>query len=256
MKKRAIIDKIEGNGEIPIGGMAMASKYPEIKKYILEKIKKGDLKENMAIPTERELTSLFNVSRMTVRRAVDDLINEGVLTRKFSSAPIVAKQRIGRHSGKNSIRKDEFYSRIQDYEVDVIRFSIVTDSNRAKRRLGIENEEIYKIERVQSADGIPIVYENIYLPKKYFDCITKKDCEKSMSEVVEEFQKIPFKISDIHYKYIIEAKSATQTQANLLRIEKNGPLLQTTNIAMLGNTPIYMGVNMYSGDSYSFETES
>lgn len=55
----------------------MAAKYPKIKKYILEQIDNGKFKEDVMLPSEKEFTELFNVSRMTVRRAFDDLIQDG-----------------------------------------------------------------------------------------------------------------------------------------------------------------------------------
>ena len=58
----------------------MAAKYPEIKKYILEQIDNGKFKEDVMLPSEKEFTELFNVSRMTVRRAFDDLIQDGVFS--------------------------------------------------------------------------------------------------------------------------------------------------------------------------------
>ena len=70
----------------------MAAKYPEIKKYILEQIDNGKFKEDVMLPSEKEFTELFNVSRMTVRRAFDDLIQDGVLIRKRGSGLFLAKK--------------------------------------------------------------------------------------------------------------------------------------------------------------------
>lgn len=68
----------------------MAAKYPEIKKYILEQIDNGKFKEDVMLPSEKEFTELFNVSRMTVRRAFDDLIQDGAqMALKAHSIPLV-----------------------------------------------------------------------------------------------------------------------------------------------------------------------
>ncbi|WP_300630863.1 uroporphyrinogen decarboxylase family protein [uncultured Thomasclavelia sp.] len=85
----------------------MAAKYPEIKKYILEQIDNGKFKEDVMLPSEKEFTELFNVSRMTVRRAFDDLIQDGVLIRKRGSGLFLAKKKMSRSMNQISVSKDE-----------------------------------------------------------------------------------------------------------------------------------------------------
>lgn len=54
-------------------------KYRIIKEYLIEKIENGELKENDRIPSERELMERFNVSRITVRKALEELSMEGYI---------------------------------------------------------------------------------------------------------------------------------------------------------------------------------
>lgn len=60
---------------------SMAPKYYIVKRAIIRKIEKEEYKENELIPSERELTEMFGVSRITVRRAVDELVGENYLYR-------------------------------------------------------------------------------------------------------------------------------------------------------------------------------
>ena len=55
---------------------SMAPKYYIVKRAIIRKIEKEEYKENELIPSERELTEMFGVSRITVRRAVDELVGK------------------------------------------------------------------------------------------------------------------------------------------------------------------------------------
>ena len=58
-----------------------APKYLQVKQKIIHNIDNGSYKEKEAIPSERELITLFDVSRITVRKAIDELVNEGYLYR-------------------------------------------------------------------------------------------------------------------------------------------------------------------------------
>ena len=55
--------------------------YLQIQEYLAEKIVSGDLKPETRILSERELSTELGVSRMTVRRAITELVNEGLLER-------------------------------------------------------------------------------------------------------------------------------------------------------------------------------
>ena len=73
--------------ELPLGmklkaaDQSMAPKYYIVKRAILRKIETEEYVGNELIPSERELTELFGVSRITIRRAVDELVGENYLYR-------------------------------------------------------------------------------------------------------------------------------------------------------------------------------
>lgn len=69
----------------------MASLYPFIKEDILKDIQSGVYQEDKMLPPEREFTEKYRVSRMTIRRALDELIQDGVLIRKSGSGVFIAK---------------------------------------------------------------------------------------------------------------------------------------------------------------------
>ncbi|MBC7958581.1 MAG: GntR family transcriptional regulator [Vallitaleaceae bacterium] len=85
-------------------GDQIETKYQLVKDYITEYIQKGALKFNDKIYSELELMNLFNVSRHTVRKAIDDLVNEGWLYKKqgkgtFISNPKANEEKQGRLIG-------------------------------------------------------------------------------------------------------------------------------------------------------------
>jgi len=65
-------------------------KFAQIKRFIIDKIKSGEWPEHSRIPSENELTVQFSVSRMTARRALTELTEEGILTRSQGLGTFVA----------------------------------------------------------------------------------------------------------------------------------------------------------------------
>ena len=113
----------------------MASKYIDILNYLIENIENNTYKKGDVLPTERELTSTFNVSRMTIRRALDELIDEGYALRKRGSGVYVSYQKKAFSADKISIRHHEDI--IQQYglvQVKVVEFKKVK-ANRLIREL-------------------------------------------------------------------------------------------------------------------------
>lgn len=230
----------------------MSAKYPEIKRYIIDKINKGEYKQGVMLPSEKEFTELFHVSRMTVRRALDDLIQDGLLRRKSGSGVFLTEKKLERSVSKISVSKDESIHQLyKTLSVKVIDLKMIDNHYLAKKYLDIEDEKIIQLKRVQLGDGKPIVYENLFLPLKYFTPFEKEECLQGFENVVEKH----FLKKDVYEKnnIIIEARTATKKIATLLQIAVNDPILQivVTAVDKEGNK-YYCGVNSYAGDQFIY----
>ena len=75
--------------------------YQSIKDHVLEKIQDGSWLEGAAIPSEQSLTKTFDVSRMTVNRALNEFSNEGVFIRVQGSGTFVVRAQIPSHAATN-----------------------------------------------------------------------------------------------------------------------------------------------------------
>lgn len=233
----------------------MAVKYPEIKESILSKVKEGVYTQGQMLPPERELTALFNASRMTVRRALDELIQEGILIRKSGSGVFVAKEKLTRSSQRVSIHSDqEIAQKYGVNRVKVISLKTVTNHVVSNRLLQLESDqEVWQLKRVQYAGKTPIVYENIFLPKAYFKDLEKVDCSVSMSQIVE--QTILIKDRKEERKIEVEAVLASTNLAKYLEISKDSPILQMNIIIYHQGKPIYCGKDSYDGNSFRYQNE-
>lgn len=80
--------KLNTTSDIPL--------FKQLKNDLLEQIKKGIYISGQQIPTETELSELYHVSRITIRRAITELCNEGVLIKKQGKGTFVKERKIFR----------------------------------------------------------------------------------------------------------------------------------------------------------------
>lgn len=230
----------------------MSAIYPVIKEYIVKNIKDGTFQEGMMLPPEKVFTTKFEVSRMTVRRAFDELIQDGILVRKKGQSVFVAKKKMHRSLSRLSISSDK--DLIQEFgpiRIEVISLKIVKDHPVANELLKVKSdEEVWQLKRVQLGWDIPIVYEIIYLPKKYFNTFTKEECQQSLSKF------LPIKMKEkknIDNKVEVNAMLATPNIAELLDVDRHAPILQLDNVCYdEDGTRIYCGRDYYDGRTFKY----
>lgn len=202
---------------------AMLPKYYILKQKLIEKIDQEEFKANEIIPSERELIEMYDVSRITVRKAIDELANEGYLYKV---------------QGKGTYVKADAYSQdlisLTSCTQDVIRLGMTpsrkvisatvqpADSKRCHNLELGKNEKVYRLERVYYADNEPINHTVTYLPYKMFPGIEKYDFSKdSLYKVLEE--KYDTKITKATRS--IEAILAKDEIAEYLNIKPDMPIL-------------------------------
>lgn len=233
--------------------------YTEVKEYILKKIEEQEYKPGCKIPPEREFTEKLSASRMTIRRAVDELIQEGILIKKKGkgvSGTYVAVPKKERNIDRISIFTDqEFLQEYGQIRIEVLETKVVQNHSVSQKLLGTDiNEKVLQVKRIQYGWDIPIVYENIFFPFQYFPHIQEANFKQSISLIVDEYLR-----KDIHQgKTIVEVESLLSTQkiSTYLSLSKDSPILQL-NIVVYDkdNHPIYCGKDSYDGNSFKYSSE-
>lgn len=130
--------------------------YLEIKQRIINEI--ADKPVNAPICSERELSFKYQSSRMTVRRAIDELVDEGILYRDKNRGTFVADRKLN----KKNTSTESLQSRDgRDYRM--IYYSVKDADKKIAPCLGIGTEDpMLRVVRVNEADGEPQSVEEIY----------------------------------------------------------------------------------------------
>lgn len=184
---------------------------------ILEQIANGDLQVNKRLPSESELCEIYNVGRNTVRHALGDLVNKGVLTTVHGVGTFVADVR--------TVKTAEYlYGFTQEMELgghdvtsQVLEAEIIPADPYLTRRLGVQlGAEVVFLYRVRLMEGEPAAIERAYLPHELCPGILKYDfSNRSLYRILSEV----YNRRPDHAEQEIEASLATDEVARLLRLE-------------------------------------
>ena len=232
--------------EIPI--------YIQIAENLLERISTGELAPDERLPSERELSQILNVSRMTLRAALRVLDNKGLLVRRPGDGTYIAKPRIERQASKLVPFTESMSSRGFQASAKLIvferRLAEVSVANNLKVNI---SAPIYYFQRLRFINQEPVLLETCRLPIYRFPDLEHHDLEqRSVYEIVEtEYGVVPH-----HSEQSLEAVSATDFEAEWLGIETGTPLMLERRLVFdEQNLPLEYGHDLFRGDRFRFVTE-
>ncbi|KUO71152.1 MAG: hypothetical protein APF77_10410 [Clostridia bacterium BRH_c25] len=137
--------------------------YYQVKEDIINKIKDGIYSIEEKVPGENELQKIYNVSSITVRKALTDLVNEGYLYRIQGKGTYVAKPKINRLLNLMSFT-DEMKEKGIEPSTKIIEIKTVVDEMISKKLRISEDREITMVKRLRLADDVPIALQTSYVP--------------------------------------------------------------------------------------------
>ncbi len=151
--------RLDEGGQTPL--------YQQLREHVLRMIRSGQLEPGGALPAERVLAEILGVSRLTVRKAFDSLVAEGVLVRRQGSGTFVAR------------RFEQPLSFLSGFSQDMRARGMEPGSKQVRRGLGqatpeeamalslSPGEAVARICRVRTADDLPMAIECAVLPAEF-----------------------------------------------------------------------------------------
>lgn len=227
--------------------------YYQLKELILSEIKAGAYPKDSVIPTEKELSDMFDISRTTVRQAIAELVQEGWLYRVKSKGTFVSQPKIN----QDFIQKLESYNdqirrtgRIPHTEV--LDFKVIKATQEIAEKLEIaQGDPVIYLYRKRYADDDPIVVLKTYLPYEKCAFVMDHDFEQ------ESLYKVLSQDDDVKVYYVkrlVEASEATADDAAKLNMKKGKPIQFFVSVGYnIYGKPIEFSLARYRGDRSSFE---
>lgn len=227
--------------------------YFQLKELIMREIKNGSYKNGSMIPTEKELSEMFQISRTTVRQAIAELVQEGWVYRVKSKGTFVSKPKVNQDfiQTLKSFNDQIIYSgRVP--RTEVLDFKVVTPSEEVISALHLKPKQkaIY-IHRLRYADEEPMVTVKTYLPYESCDFVLTHDLvNESLYSILSANERV--KIYKI--RRLVEAVDATAYDMKYLNIKRGKAVQLFTSIGynIFGDIIEY-SLARYRGDRNSFE---
>lgn len=236
----------------PIDKSSPTPVYYQIKKELEESINNGGFQPLEKIPSEDDLAKFFNVSRMTVRKAIDQLVEEGLLLRRHGAGTFVSKSN---YIYKNDLsRLTSSTKDMQDnghhIETVVLEKEIISASKEIAHILNLkEGEEIFKSVRLRSINKVPFYLETSYLHFPGCQQLMDENMADSVFAILEN--KFGIEIQDANAT--IEAIGVDRYGSDILKINIGAPVLQIKQVTFSSKgEPIQYAVIISRSDKYKY----
>lgn len=196
------------------------TKYEKIKQDIRRQIDDRILKPNQVIMSENEMCSYYGVSRITVRKAMDDLCAEGLLYRIRGKGCFVKEKSENRRSHIYSFTEEVLHEGKKPGKKQ-LSFQKRNATEAEYRQL--KSDEVYEIKSLYFADGEPYSTAVSVLPASMFPKLDFFNFDnRSLYEVLRSF----YHIDMYRVRQTIDAVCGTEEINRLLNVEKGHPLLR------------------------------
>lgn len=233
-----------------------ASLYILVKNQIIEAIQSGKYQVGDKLPTEMELCEEYNVSRTTVRIALQQLAIEGRINKVQGKGTFVTKPKI-MQSLTSAGKRFESQLMEQGYKpkTEIIDLKVVPADFTLAQHLKIdENDPVNQLVRVRYANDEPLQYEISYIPWKIAPGLIndEEDCKSSL------FQLLNNKYDVIIHKTVesIEPVLATEEASHYIGIPKGSPIFSLETITYNNELiPIEYSQALFRGDLSKFTIE-
>jgi Transcriptional regulators len=226
--------------------------YVKLRRSLEEAIRSGRLEHGHALPPERDLADYANVSRVTVRKAVDDLVRDGLLTRKHGSGTFVVKP---------MPRVEQPLTSLTSFTEDMARRGLVTRSEWLERGLFHPSPEemmmlglapgtrVARLGRLRMGNDLPLAIEHASISAEFLPdpmSVTGSlyaELEKKNARPVRAIQRI-------------SACNMKNPEAGLLAVPVGAAGLSIERVSYLASGRVVeLTRSLYRGDAYDFVAE-
>ena len=234
--------------------IAATPRHERVSSWIRDQIESGSLLENDKLPSENQLGQRFGVSRITIRRALQTLENEGLISRRQGLGSFVADQRL--HQGLDHLSDfvEDMHAAGLEAESIVLEEGPEKAGARVARALGLEEgTSVYRIDRLRKGNGETLAYDRTWIPMFYAHLLQDQDLEATtIYRVLEE----KHGICVCKGTFRIEAINAPNDVAQHLDVPWGRALLLMERTTFSeAEKQVYFQQRFYRSDKVAYEVE-
>lgn len=222
--------------------------YHQLKTILLERVKSGELKANDRLPSEDEIAEQYGISKATVRQAIGELANEGVIRREQGRGTYIAEQKIEQGPRALTGFTEEMRKHGLRSNSKVLKRRVIeADADTAEKLHLTEGDALFELTRLRLADGEPMGLQTALIPLALAPRIENDDLAASLYDVLEsEYGLVPHTAVETHTAVLVEAR-----EAKLLKVAVGSPALAAERVTYLADQrPFELVHSLMRGDRY------
>lgn len=230
--------------------------YDQVMNKLKKEIEDGKWQEGDKIPSERSLSKMYGVSRITIRAAVEKLARDSILERIQGKGTFVKKVSIKQQLEGLYSFTEEMIKQKKISKTKVLELSVVPANEFISRKLNLEyRDDIIYLKRVRYDElGVPLLIEKSYFPFERYQFLFEEDLETySLYKVLNHKYGISFDSAIEKFKATKLMKSEKDILNTTKHKEDFGLLIRRTTYN--GNKVEYYSTIITHGDIYEFEIE-
>src|SRR5499433_963212 len=227
--------------------------YARVETVLASEFADGDLKVGDQLPTEDSLIGRFGVSRITVRRAIQNLVGRGLVEIRRGKGTFVAAPKITQELRELSGFVEDMHALGRKPTARVIgKEFVAADATVATQLALTKGERVVRIRRVRLADGIPLSFDETFLPLE----IGKKVIANNLKvEPIFSLLERKYDVPLIEAEYKLDAVPAGIEVAAALKVKRQAPILRIERTSYsTGGRPVDYETLHYRGDLVQFVT--
>ena len=229
-------------------------RYIQARDTLSTRIRAGELQPGTKLPSEDQLAAQFGVSRMTIRKSLDDLITMGLIYRRHGVGTFVSQSTVQRDHTKLT---DFFEScRLNGHipQARLLKKEIVPANKKMAKALGLSvGDQLIRLATLRLVDGTPITYHDAYLPAILFPDLVDADPNSlnlDSQHVWQMIEKMGFNVSSVVER--LEAQIVSDNIASTLAISDSSAILYGERVLFSDDgTPLKYADCYNRGDRFS-----
>lgn len=237
-----LFDDLDRTGPVPL--------YFQVSKRLENAIHSGALPAGARLENEIAIAGRLGLSRPTIRRAIQDVVDKGLLVRRRGVGTQVVQGTVTRQVELTSLYEDlknahhEPGTRVLTHDVRP-----ATEAVADAFSIPVGTDIVF-IRRQRSTDTVPVAVLENYLPLEFASITTEQLEQRGLYQILRA-RGVTIRIA----KQKIGARRARNDEADLLDVERDSPVLTMERVAFDNSgTAIEYGQHCYRPDMYSFET--
>lgn len=228
-------------------------RHEQISDWMREEIERGAYEVDEKLPSEKQLGARFDVSRVTVRRALQTLENEDYIYRRQGLGSFVKERR----AAQGLVRLTDFAQDMAQAGLtassEVRHWASETPPSPVGGQLQTDDQKVMRLDRLRLGDGHAVAYDRTWLPMFYAQLLEGHDLEQ---ETIYHILETEYDIPVLRGQYRITAANAGAAVATALGVAEGEALLLIERLSLTeGDKRIYFQRRYYRSDRVAYELE-